>query len=137
MKAPLLHLIVWASIALATLAGYGYWYSVISDKSVVVATLQNQIDAKTARIGRIASVKAILAEVADDEATVQSYFVPETSIVPFIGSLEARVEALGPNGARVQALAAGLALFEAQVNEHLALWQYRLKRTVEPWDFVV
>jgi len=92
---PYLHFVVWSLIALGTLAGFGYWYTVIADKSLSVATLQNQIDAKTAAIGRITSTRATLAELAGDEAIVQGYFVPETGVVPFIASLEARARAQG------------------------------------------
>ena len=72
---------------------YGYWYAVISEKSVRVAELQGQIDAKTETAKRIASARATLSDIADDEATVKNYFVPETGVVPFINDLEKRARA--------------------------------------------
>jgi len=84
------HLTLWSLIAAATMAGYGYWYARIADKSAIVAELQAQIDSKSEAASRIASARATLSEISKDEAVVQSYFVPETAVVPFINDLEAR-----------------------------------------------
>lgn len=92
MKSSFFHLIVWALIAAATMAGYGYWYALIAEKSAAVADLQSQIDSKTETAGRIASARATLSEISKDEAVVQSYFVPETAVVPFINDLETRAQ---------------------------------------------
>lgn len=80
-------------ISITALSGYGFLYSVIADKSVVVADLQNQIVTRTETAARIASARLALAEIADDESTVQSYFVPETGAVSFINDLETHARA--------------------------------------------
>jgi len=94
MKSPLLHLTLSILICAVALAGYGYWYSTISNKSVAVATLEQEIKAKTETISRIAVARATLAEIAEDEAAVQAYFVPEAKVVSFITDLQARASAV-------------------------------------------
>lgn len=95
MKSPLLHLI-FASLACALmLVGYGVWYAAVEAKSVAVANLENQISTKTETESRITSTRASLAEIAGDEATLQSYFVPETGVVAFIDHLDTQGKTLG------------------------------------------
>lgn len=88
MKSPLLHFI--AAAALLILAGAAYigWYNTVSNKSRQVADVQQKIDEANKNLNRIASARAALAEIADDEATVRSYFVPEANVVAFITDLE-------------------------------------------------
>jgi len=93
MKSSLLHLVVWLIIAAAALAGYGLWYASVAEKSVAVADLQSQIDAKTETASRITAARTALAEIATDESIVQSYFVQETGVVSFINDLETRARA--------------------------------------------
>ena len=93
MKSPLLHIIIWLSVCVAASAGYGFWYAVVADKSTAVADLQNEINTKTETSIRVAAARAALAEIADDESLVQSYFVPETGVVSFIDDLEALARA--------------------------------------------
>lgn len=90
MRPPTAHLIIWILICVAAFSMHWFWYSIIADKSVKVADIQNQINAKTETASRIAFARTTLNEIADDEAIVQSYFVPETGIVSFIDDLEAR-----------------------------------------------
>ncbi len=89
MKPPLTHLVGSLVFCVIVFAGFYAWYMSIVDMSASVAKIQDQIDAKTATASRVASVQAALAEIADSEASVQSYFVPEDGIVPFIDSLGA------------------------------------------------
>ena len=79
----------------AVLAGYGVWYAAIASKSAAVAHLQNQIDTTNENASRATSARAALAEIADDEATVQNYFIPETGVVVFINDLETRGRSQG------------------------------------------
>lgn len=95
MKSSPYHLIVAVTMCVAAIVGYGIWYATISAKSSAVADLQNQIDTKTETVSRIAATRATLADVANDEATVQAYFVPETNVVAFINSLETYGKTLG------------------------------------------
>jgi len=88
MKSPFFHILLACSLCIAAIAGYGYWYTVIGDKSTAVANLESQIVAKNKTADHIASVRASLAEIADDEAIMQNYFVPETGVVAFITNLE-------------------------------------------------
>lgn len=95
MKSPTLHLLIALSVSAAALAGYAVWYGVVSDKSGEVASLENQIEAASETVSRIASARAALTEIADDEVRVRSYFVPEAGVVAFINDLEARGLARG------------------------------------------
>ncbi len=88
MKSPLTHFLGALVFGLAAIGCYGVWYSVVSNKSQQVADLQAQIDDANKNVNSIASARAALAEIANDEANVQSYFVPETGVVAFINSLE-------------------------------------------------
>jgi len=88
MKSHLIHLVIALIIAGLSMAGYGFWYSVISNKSADVASLQNQIVAKSETMSRIASARAVLSEISDAESAVRSYFVSETGVVSFIEELE-------------------------------------------------
>jgi len=88
MKILLTRAIITLAASAATLAGYGMWYAVISNKSAEVAGLQSQIEAKTETVSRIASARAALSGIANDENIVQSYFVSEAEVVAFINDLE-------------------------------------------------
>lgn len=76
------------------LGALGSWYVSVEKKSAEVARLEAQIIEKTDTMARIAAARASLAQIADDETTIASYFVPETSVVSFITSLEDRAETL-------------------------------------------
>jgi hypothetical protein len=88
MKSPYLHLIIWLAICAATFIGYGLWYSAVANKSLAVADLQNQINMKTETSIRAAAARTALAEISGDESIVESYFVSETAVVPFIDYLQ-------------------------------------------------
>lgn len=88
MKSPLIHFLGALVFGLAVTGCYGVWYNVVSNKSQQVADLQAQIDDANKNVNRIASARAALAEIANDEVNVQSYFVPEAGVVTFINNLE-------------------------------------------------
>lgn len=90
MKTPLLHILIACSVCVAIFVGQGLWYSVVAGKSSAVAALQSQIEMKSEAAGRIASSRAELAKIANDEVTVRSYFVSENDIVAFIDGLQER-----------------------------------------------
>lgn len=90
MKSPVSHLLTASIVFIAVIAGQAYWYSIISKKSADVAELQSQIDVKSRATSRIASSRAVFAEIADDEAAVKNYFVKERDVVAFINDLQAR-----------------------------------------------
>lgn len=95
MKSPLTHLLIASLICVLVIMGYGFWYGVVRDKSSVMAHLENKIVTKTETAKRIASARASLADIAGDEASMRSYFVPETGVVSFINNLEAQGKKLG------------------------------------------
>lgn len=95
MKNPFFHAVLTYALCATALVGYGFWYSLIEKKSTAVARLEDQIILKTETASRIASARASLAEIENDEAIIKSYFVPETGVVAFINDLEARGEKLG------------------------------------------
>lgn len=90
MKSPPAQLVVALLALAAVLGGYGAWYRAVANKSNAVAMLENQIAARTETESRVASARAVLAEIAGDESTVQGYFVSETAVVDFITYLETR-----------------------------------------------
>jgi hypothetical protein len=89
MKSPFSQIIIVGILCTATFAAYGMGYALISAKSAAVADVQSKIDAKTETMNRIAATRATLASITNDEASVQSYFVPEADVVTFIDSLQA------------------------------------------------
>ena len=95
MKSRLFNFSIELIMAGAILVGYGFWYFAVSAKSAAVAGLQDQITAKTETATRIATARAAIAEIKDDEAIVQGYFVPETGVVAFISGLEAQGQKQG------------------------------------------
>jgi hypothetical protein len=88
MKSPLAHLVVALVVGVLAFVAYGVWYSAVSRSSQHVADLQTRIDEANTNVSRIASARAALAEIANDEASVQGYFVPESGVVAFITALE-------------------------------------------------
>ena len=90
MKTPLMHLLIACSVLVAVFVGQGVWYSIVAKKSSAVADLQSQINAKSEAASRIASSRAELAKIADDEIAVKSYFVSENDVVSFIDGLQER-----------------------------------------------
>lgn len=94
MKSHFFHLIVVLITAGIVLAGYGFWYAVITVKSAVVADLQEQIAVKTETANHISSARAAIVEISGDEVVVQSYFIPEAGVVAFINGLEAQGQTL-------------------------------------------
>lgn len=95
MKSHFLNLVGALILTIVVLVGYGFWYGVTASKSATVASLYEQIAAKTETISRIAFAKAAIAEIAGDEAVVQNYFVPQDGVVAFITRLESQGQALG------------------------------------------
>lgn len=95
MKSHFFHLILAFFVAVAVLVCHGFWYSIVAEKSAKVANLKEQIAVKTETASRIASARAALAEISDDEKTLQEYFVPETGVVAFIGEIESQGRELG------------------------------------------
>ncbi|MHB1163353.1 MAG: hypothetical protein ACYCZZ_02420 [Minisyncoccota bacterium] len=89
MRSPLAHLLLALAVLVAVLFGYGAWYTIVSNKSGEVSDLQSQITAAGENMSRIAATRAAFAEIAGDEAKVQSYFVSGSGVVAFINSLEA------------------------------------------------
>lgn len=90
MKTRIFQLGIASFIAFLAISIYGVTYREVSQKSVLVADLQNQIEAKAETITRIARARAALSEIAGDEQALQEYFVSESSVVSFITDLEAR-----------------------------------------------
>ncbi len=95
MKSSLTHLVVVLVICVCSAGGFWFWYTSIVEKSIEATILQGQINAKSGAISRITTARTVFAEIANDEAAVQSYFVPETGIVAFIDTLEGRGRSLG------------------------------------------
>jgi hypothetical protein len=95
MKSHFFHFAIALIVVIVVLVGYGFWYAALSAKSAAVANQESRIVAQTETVSRIASARAVLAEIAGDEASVENYFVSETGVVAFIDGLEAQGEAQG------------------------------------------
>jgi len=90
MKTSLFRLVAAFALCVVMLIGYSVEYAAVAAKSAAAADLQNRIAAQAEVMSRVASARAALARIAGDEATVRSYFVPESGVVSFIGGLEER-----------------------------------------------
>ena len=90
MKSSLAHFLLALVICVIAVIGYGVWYAAVAAKSAAVADLESRIAAKKETAARIASARASLADIAEEEAVIRNYFVPETGVVSFINTLEAR-----------------------------------------------
>lgn len=78
---------------------YLVWNHTIGTAIDRVGALDTEIATKTATVARIASARASLTEIAADEATMRSYFVPEANAVSLITDLESKGR---PQGATVK-----------------------------------
>jgi|SRR3989344_9165169 len=95
MRPPLTTVGISLTLLVVALGGYVFARTVVDAESASVAELGSQIDVQSKNAHRIASARAALAELAGDEATVQSYFVGAAGVVAFINDLQSRGQALG------------------------------------------
>ena len=95
MRPTFFHLGIALAVLVLTAAAYGYWYAAVADESMAVASIEDEINAKTDTTQRIKSVRTALAGISGDEAAVQNYFVSQNNIVAFINDLEVRARAQG------------------------------------------
>ncbi|MCX6788012.1 MAG: hypothetical protein NT108_02510 [Candidatus Kaiserbacteria bacterium] len=121
MRSSFLHLIFALGICAVVLIGYGFWYATIADMSASATVLQGQIDAKTQAVSRMATTRAALAEISDDEKVLQSYFVPETGVVAFIDTLEGYGRAVGSTTVEVLSVSTGGALVRPTLTFSLSI----------------
>lgn len=89
MKTPLSHLGIVSVLCISTLGGYAFMYQMISDKSVALSEIENQIQEKDVAEASITIARSSLSRLEDEEVLVQGYFVPETNVVSLINDLEA------------------------------------------------
>lgn len=95
MKSPVTQLVLSLILLTAVVAAYGVWYSIIQSKSSEVATLEQQIETNADTQTRVAAARASLAEIAQDEASIKSYFISEDDIASFNDQLESQRHAPG------------------------------------------
>ncbi len=95
MRPALIQFLVSLAVLILAVAGYGAWYAFVSAQSAHVADLESQIESKTQTALRISSARAALAQITDSEATVNSYFIGEASVVDFINQLQVLGKSLG------------------------------------------
>lgn len=93
MRSPITHFILMFVVGVLSALGYIFWYSIVSDESTKVASLQDQAVAVHEAADRVALARATLSDTAADEVNVRSYFVPESGVVTFISYLEALARA--------------------------------------------
>lgn len=90
MKSTLSHLIVSLVLCVSSVVAYSAWYATLSAKNATVTGLERDIRSKTEAASRIFTTRTTLANVANSETIVRSYFVQETGVVSFIDALEDR-----------------------------------------------
>lgn len=88
MRSPFIHFLLAFAAFSGALSAYGVWYATVSTKSADVASQEAQIAAAGVNVGRITLARAALSEIEGDEASMQDYFVSESSVVTFINKLE-------------------------------------------------
>ncbi|MDP2655392.1 MAG: hypothetical protein Q8P17_02455 [bacterium] len=114
MRSSIIHASTAGALCVGAIVAYGVWYAAVEDINVTVADLQSQIDAKTKTAEHVSIARAVLSEIAGDEAIVQGYFIPETDVVAFIDDLETR--------GRLQKTAVSvLSVAKDTINAHQAL----------------
>lgn len=106
MKTSLARLCIAILLSIVAVIGYSSGYAALSRESAKVAKLDVDIRTKSDTVTRIAATRLALAGVANDEATVRSYFVLEDGVVAFIDSLEKQGKSLGAT-IRVRSVEAG------------------------------
>jgi hypothetical protein len=89
---------------------------------------------------RVTKGEAILQTASAFYAQLDAYKAAQehrTALEAEVTRLEGLVDVLGPNGARVQALAAALEPFQRTVNETLSGFGWTVAFQVDPWQVVV
>lgn len=94
MRPSLITLGIWVAILALALGGYGLARASVAAQSASVAELERQIEARRESSNHVALARSALAELAGDEAVVQSHFVTPSGVVTFIDDLQARAHAL-------------------------------------------
>jgi hypothetical protein len=80
---------------LASAGAYAWCYRTAAKESAVSAALSTRILEQSQEATRVKAAKEALASLATDESSVNQYFVKESDIVPFLGSLEKTGKDLG------------------------------------------
>lgn len=89
MKSSLTQLVIAALVLSGAVGAYVYWYSsVVSDEQEVASLSSQIVDAKQ-NAARLAAAQMALNDVASTETLVESYFISEATIAPFLSQLQA------------------------------------------------
>ncbi len=94
-KNPLTRLGVLLLLCLVAGGVYVFLYRTVADVSGELATLEKEVQQKTTDADRISAAKNTLRTLDVDEASVASYLVLSSDIVPFLERLELIGEELG------------------------------------------
>ena len=121
MKSPLTNVIIAGSVCIVVMISYGALYNYVVAESVTVANIERQIIAKTGTESRIASTRASLAEIANDETNIQSYFIPETGVVSFIDTLQTQARALNATTSILSVSMSGVGSVQAALKTALTI----------------
>ncbi len=95
MTRPAIHLFIALGILTAACIGYGAAYHALGTLSATVTGLAQEVAAKKESASAAALAAQELERLADDEGSIDSYFVVPDNIVTFLESLQAKGVTLG------------------------------------------
>lgn len=95
MRSSLSHLLGALSLCVVSIVLYGMWYTAVSAKSIAAGNLQSTIDEKIKTANQVTTTRAAFANIADEEAAIHAYFVPQMEVSTFIDTLKKYAETLG------------------------------------------
>ena len=103
-RRALIELLLALALLVTALAVYSAWYVSVGKASAEAAALASEIHTKSLDSARVASAKAALESLVEDEETMRSYLVRESEVVSFLEELE---DAGGSLGTSVEVVSVG------------------------------
>jgi Tfp pilus assembly protein PilO len=87
-RGPVIGLICSLVVLVFVSVGYGFWYSLLSEKSAEVSSITEKITEQNNATTQIEQAKAELSQLSSQEATVDQYFVATNDVVPFLEQIQ-------------------------------------------------
>ena len=94
-KNTLIYFIGACIVLVATIAGYGFWYSLIASESQQVRTIAGKIVEQNQSASRASHAKSELSNLATQQSTIDQYFVAPQDVVPFLEQIQSIGKFLG------------------------------------------
>jgi hypothetical protein len=86
-----------AVLLVLVLAGYGFWYAIVSTESEQAGVLSAKIAEQNNAATKSAQAKSELTLLTSQGATIDQYFVQTNNLVPFLEQLQSLGKFLGSN----------------------------------------